>query len=144
MQERKKLIGERLFKVIKAKKISVQEFAKLVDSTVFKLYNYKKGASEMPLEVLTNLGNIGINKDYILTGEGEMFIEGYVEQKKENPLLNDLQKELMNKEIENASLKTEVKVLREFMEKLNFPKNADKQEIRSGFVKTKHSKQPSK
>jgi hypothetical protein len=77
MEELNKKIGERLREIrntyISKYKISVSQFADMFSETRDKITNYETGRSQIPVSLLVDLYNYGINPVYILTGEESVF-----------------------------------------------------------------------
>ena len=73
-----------LIEIRKSKKLSQNEFAKSLGVSLRSYQYYESGARPIPIEVLQGLAEIGANVHWLLTGEGEMFLEdeGNVEQQR--------------------------------------------------------------
>lgn len=77
MDELTKIIGKRL-KFIRhifneGGKLSVEQFAYILDETGDKMRNYELGRATLPNRVLYTLHYRGINSTFLITGEGEPF-----------------------------------------------------------------------
>ncbi len=75
VDERKIAIGSRLFEIIKAMDVTTEQFAIMVGSKKDNLYNYKAGKAEPNSIFYQKLVEIGVNREYVETGRGEMFID---------------------------------------------------------------------
>ena len=73
------LIGRRLREVREifneGGKISTTQFAYLLSETRDRISNYENGRSAVPIKLLYELYLRGINPNYIITGEGEVFAD---------------------------------------------------------------------
>ncbi len=77
MDDLTKIIGKRL-KFIRyifneGGKLSVEQFAYILDETGDKMRNYELGRASLPNRVLYTLHYRGINSTFLITGEGEVF-----------------------------------------------------------------------
>lgn len=77
MDDLTKIIGKRL-KFIRhifneGGKLSVEQFAYILDETGDKMRNYELGRAALPNRVLYTLHYRGINTTFIITGEGDVF-----------------------------------------------------------------------
>jgi hypothetical protein len=54
-------------------RLTVEQFAHLLDITTDKLLNYESGRSALPINVLLELYNRGIDPIFLLTGSGDIF-----------------------------------------------------------------------
>jgi len=68
-------------------KLSVEQFAHLIDITPEKLQNYETGRSAIPPIVLVSLYNRGINPVFLLTGGGDPFASNNVGENLQNNIL---------------------------------------------------------
>ena len=59
-------------------RFTVEQFAHLLDITNEQLLNYEAGRSALPINVLIELYNRGINPVFILAGEEDIFANNYV------------------------------------------------------------------
>lgn len=70
-------IGERMRMVRsifnEGRKLSAEQFAYLLNETRDRIINYEIGRAAVPLRVLIELYNRGINPIFLLTGEGEIY-----------------------------------------------------------------------
>lgn len=56
-------------------KLSTRQFAKLLGSTGDRIQNYESGKSQIPNELLVELYKRGISPQYILTGDGSVYVD---------------------------------------------------------------------
>jgi predicted metalloprotease len=70
-------IGKRLRQVRlmfnEGEKLSTMQFAYLLGESTERIYNYEFGRAGVPVRVLLELYNRGINPIYIISGEGDIF-----------------------------------------------------------------------
>jgi len=69
-------------------RLTVEQFAHLLDINTEKLLNYESGRSALPISVLLELYNRGINPIFILTGNGEIFANNNVGRSLKKSILN--------------------------------------------------------
>jgi len=67
---------------------TVKQFAHLLNITTERLLNYESGRSELPINVLIELYNRGINPIFLLTGEGEVFTKNDIGKSLKDKILN--------------------------------------------------------
>lgn len=79
MENFNKEIGKRLRKVREIMneggKLSAEQFAYLLGETRDKIANYESGRASLPVRVLYELYNRGINPQFLLSGEGSIFAD---------------------------------------------------------------------
>lgn len=68
--------------------LSVEQFAHLLDISTDKLLNYESGRSALPINLLIELHNRGINPMFILLGSGDMFAKNSVGQALKKSILD--------------------------------------------------------
>lgn len=95
-----KLIGKRL-KLIRSifnegGKLSVEQFAFILQETGDKMRNYELGRATLPNRVLQTLHNRGFNVTFIVTGEGDVF--------NNSPAGNKFRKIIQSKEVDLTEL----------------------------------------
>ncbi len=66
-------MGLRLKEIRKLNKATQVEFAQLLETSQRNISSYENGNLEIPDRVKIKLFNLGINLNWLLTGEGEMF-----------------------------------------------------------------------
>ena len=115
MENINKEIGKRLKKVREIMneggKLSAEQFAYLLGETRDKIANYESGRASLPVRVLYELYNRGINPQFLLSGEGSIFADntaGKEFERKINERNSKIKKFSINDvEIENVSLNAE-------------------------------------
>jgi len=79
MDEYQKQVGLRLRHIREimneGSKLSAEQFAYLVNETGDRIRNYELGRASIPIRLLYNLYNRGINPNFIITGDGKFFAE---------------------------------------------------------------------
>jgi hypothetical protein len=70
-------------------KLSAEQFGHLLNETRDRIMNYELGRAAVPLRMLIELYNRGINPLYLLTGDGELFAD--------NPPGRRLQRQIQEK-----------------------------------------------
>lgn len=91
MNEQEASIGQRLKEVrinhIAERKLSLSEFADLLDESQFNVSNYESGKANVPNRLLIKLYSKGINPTWVLTGEEDVF--SAKAREKQNKLLSN-------------------------------------------------------
>ena len=81
-------ISERLKKIREAKGLSQKQFAETLGTVLTRISEYERDKVKPTTEILTKLTEIhGININWLLTGNGNMFIE---EEKKSNTKADEI------------------------------------------------------
>ena len=81
-------ISERLKKIREAKGLSQKQFAETLGTVLTRISEYERDKLKPTTETLTKLAEIhGININWLLTGNGNMFIE---KEKKSNTKANEI------------------------------------------------------
>ena len=81
-------ISERLKTIREAKGLSQKQFAETLGTALTRISEYERDKVKPTTEILTKLAEIhGININWLLTGNGDMFIK---EEKKSNTKANEI------------------------------------------------------
>jgi transcriptional regulator with XRE-family HTH domain len=134
------MIGERLKKIRITLKLSQLEFAEKLNTQQRNISRYETNQSDFPDELKIKLSEMGINLNWLLTGEGLMFKDKQIDIQKDimtdsrirelEKKIDELKKSIADLENENKNLEAKNKELSEellekFRELVNTQKKYD-------------------